>query len=203
MNPHTVTEQFEREIAAYTGAPHAIALDSCSSALFLCLKRLLRAPIEITIPSHTYMSVPCSIINAGHKVKFKSSPPKLKGCYRLDPTPIWDSALRFTRGMYKKNQYMCLSFTGPKKILKLGKGGCILTDDSECSAWFKKARYNGRNPVNHLVDSFNMLGWNFYMPNDVAARGLNLLMGMEDNDDLEQEYQDLSKFSIYSNNENA
>jgi dTDP-4-amino-4,6-dideoxygalactose transaminase len=199
MNPHLVTEQFEREIAAYCGSPHAIAIDNCSNALFLCLKYLYDSPQEITIPSHTYMSVPCSILNAGHRVKFKASPPILRGAYDLSPSPVMDSALRFTRGMYKEGKYMCLSFTGPKKILKLGKGGCVLTDDSAAAAWLKKARYNGRNPMSHLADSFDMLGWNFYMSNETAARGLVLLAGMHENEDIAQEYQDLSQYPIYSN----
>jgi dTDP-4-amino-4,6-dideoxygalactose transaminase len=198
MNPHLVTEQFETALATYTGAKFAIAVDNCSNALFLCLKYLYSEQIEISIPSHTYMSVPCSIINAGHKVKFKKSNKLLTGAYQLDPTPVWDSALRLTKNMYQKSQYMCLSFSGPKKILKLGKGGAILTDDPKAAAWFKKARYNGRSTVNHLIDSFSMIGWNFYMPNDVAARGLILLMGLEDEvKDVTQEYQDLSQYKIY------
>jgi len=201
MNPHLVTEQFETALATYTGAKFAITIDNCSNALFLCLKYLYKESIDITIPSHTYMSVPCSIINAGHKVKFKKSGKLLTGAYQLDPTPVWDSALRLTRNMYQKGQYMCLSFSGPKKILKLGKGGAILTDDPKAAAWFKKARYNGRSTVNHLIDSFSMLGWNFYMANDVAARGLILLMGLEDEiKDVTQEYQDLSQHSIYHEN---
>ncbi len=197
MNPHYVTEQFEETVARYTGAPFAISIDNCSNALFLCLKYLDITQKTITIPSCTYMSVPCSIIHAGGTVKFKKSNPILKGAYQLDPTPVWDSALRFTKNMYLKNQYMCLSFTGPKKILKLGKGGMILTDDFNAAAWFKKARYSGRNPENHLVDNFTSLGWNFYMSNDVAARGLLLMSGMEENEDVEQEYQDLSQYPIY------
>jgi dTDP-4-amino-4,6-dideoxygalactose transaminase len=201
MNPHLVTEQFESALATYTGAKFAITIDNCSNALFLCLKYLYKESIEITIPSHTYMSVPCSIINAGHKVKFKKSDKLLTGAYQLDPTPVWDSALRLTRNMYQKGQYMCLSFSGPKKILKLGKGGAILTDDPKAAAWFRKARYNGRSTVNHLIDSFSMLGWNFYMANDVSARGLILLMGLEDEiKDVTQEYQDLSQYSIYHEN---
>lgn len=198
MNPHLVTEQFETALASYTGSRFAIAVDNCSNALFLCLKYLYNEPIDITIPSHTYMSVPCSIINAGCKVKFRESSPILKGAYQLEPTPVWDSSLRLTRGMYKKGQYMCLSFSGPKKILKLGKGGAILTDNPKAAAWLKRARYNGRNAANHLMDSFTMIGWNFYMANDVAARGLVLLLGLDENEDVEQEYQDLSKFSIYT-----
>jgi len=198
MNPHLVTEQFETALATYTGAKFAISVDNCSNALFLCLKYLYSEQIEISIPSHTYMSVPCSIINAGHKVKFKKSNKLLTGAYQLDPTPVWDSALRLTKNMYQKSQYMCLSFSGPKKILKLGKGGAILTDDPKAAAWFKKARYNGRSTVNHLIDSFSMIGWNFYMANDVAARGLILLMGLEDEiEDVTQEYQDLSQYKIY------
>ncbi len=197
MNPHYVTEQFEETVARYTGAPFAISIDNCSNALFLCLKYLDITQKTITIPSCTYMSVPCSIIHAGGTVKFKKSNPILKGAYQLDPTPVWDSALRFTKNMYLKNQYMCLSFTGPKKILQLGKGGMILTDDFNAAAWFKKARYSGRNPENHLVDNFTSLGWNFYMSNDVAARGLLLMSGMEENEDVEQEYQDLSQYPIY------
>lgn len=202
MNPHLVTEQFESGLASYTGAKYAIALDNCSNALFLCLKYLYKEPVDITIPSHTYMSVPCSIINAGCKVKFKESSPSLTGAYQLEPSPVWDSALRLTRGMYKKGQYMCLSFSGPKKILKLGKGGAILTDNPKAAAWFKQARYNGRNSVNHLMDSFTMIGWNFYMANDVAARGLVLLLGLEDKiKDVTQEYQDLSQYKIYKQKE--
>lgn len=201
MNPHLVTEQFETALATYTGAKFAVTIDNCSNALFLCLKYLYKESIDITIPSHTYMSVPCSIINAGYKVKFKKSDELLTGAYQLDPTPVWDSALRLTRNMYQKGQYMCLSFSGPKKILKLGKGGAILTDDPKAAAWLKKARYNGRSTVNHLIDSFSMLGWNFYMANDVAARGLILLMGLEDEiKDVTQEYQDLSQYSIYHEN---
>jgi len=45
----------------------------------------------------------------------------LTGAYQLDPTPVWDSALRLTRNMYQKGQYMCLSFSGPGAILSLGK----------------------------------------------------------------------------------
>ena len=34
---HKITEDFERSLCDYTGAPHAIALDNMSNALFLAL----------------------------------------------------------------------------------------------------------------------------------------------------------------------
>jgi dTDP-4-amino-4,6-dideoxygalactose transaminase len=197
MNPHRVTSDFEEALGSYTGAPYSVAVDSCSNALFLCLKYLGVKDKEISIPSNTYMSVPCQIIHAGGKVKFKKSSKLLTGSYKLSPTPVWDSALRFTKNMYKKGQFMCLSFSGPKKILKLGKGGAILTDNELAYEWLKKARYHGRGPVSHLTDKFDMLGWNMYMPPDTAARGLLLMAGMKTNKDVSQEYQDLSKFDIY------
>tara|TARA_Y100000310_G_scaffold295215_1_gene326335 strand:- start:416 stop:1018 length:603 start_codon:yes stop_codon:yes gene_type:complete len=198
MNPHRVTSDFEQAIASYTGSEYAVTVDCCTSAIFLCLKYLEVKDKEIEVPSHTYMSVPCSVIHAGAKVKFKKSSKYLTGPYRLKPTPVWDSALRFTKNMYRKSQYMCLSFTGPKKILKLGKGGAILTDDERAYEWLKRARYNGRNAVSHLADEFNMVGWNMYMPTETSARGLLLIAGMEGrNKDVTQEYQDLSKYDMY------
>ena len=197
MNPHRVTADFEQALCEYTGSKYAGATDSCSNAIFLSLKYLGVEKQEITIPSHTYMSVPCQIIHAGAKVKFQKSKPILRGAYRLVPTPVWDSAVKFTKNMYMQGQYMCLSFSGPSKILKLGKGGAILTDDERAAEWFRKARYHGRNAVAHISDHFSMLGWNMYMPPEVAARGLVLMAGMKENEDVQQEYQDLSKFNVY------
>ena len=36
-NPYKIVTLFEEEIAAYTGAPYAVSIDSCTNALFLCL----------------------------------------------------------------------------------------------------------------------------------------------------------------------
>jgi hypothetical protein len=50
-----------------------------------------------------------------------------------------------------------------------------------------------------------MLGWNFYMMPELAARGLLLMNQFYDlngkpkhNEDLEMPYPDLSKFKIYT-----
>ena len=162
--------------------------------------------MEITIPSRTYPSVPCEIIHAGAKVKFRSVKGKtIKGSYQLEPTNVWDSALSFTADMYKPGTHMCISFTGPYKHFKLSKGGAILTDDEEAYFWFKRARYSGRRECSYHEDNFDMLGWNFYMMPELATRGL-LLMNQfytskgqkKHNEDLELPYPDLSKFEIYT-----
>ena len=206
---YKITEEFEKALSDYTGAPYVITVDNQSNALFLSLyyeKNIkgIKSKI-ITIPARTYPSVPCEIIHAGFKVNFKQVEGRtLKGSYQLEPTNVWDAALSFTADMYKTGTHMCISFTGPYKHFKLSKGGAILTDDYDAFLWFKRARYSGRRECSYHDDHFDMLGWNFYMMPELAARGL-LLMNQfyntdgskKNNEDLELPYPDLSKFEIY------
>ena len=173
---YKVTEDFEKALCDYTGAPYAVTVDNASNALFLALKYEKIENKEITIPSRTYPSVPCEIIHAGGRVNFSQISGKtIKGAYRLEPTKVWDSALRFTSDMYIPGSHMCISFTGPYKHFKLSKGGAILTDDYNAYLWFKRARYSGRRECSYHDDHFDMLGWNFYMMPELAARGLLLM----------------------------
>lgn len=208
---YQVTDMFEAALCEYTGAPYAVALDNMSNALFLALKHEGIEGKEITIPARTYPSVPCEIIHAGGRVNFRHNimddggeDMMLRGAYRLEPTRVWDSALRFTFGMYLPGSFMCLSFTGPYKHLKLGKGGAILTDDEAAAAWFKRSRFSGRRECSYHTDHFDMTGWNFYMMPEIAARGVLLMAQFYDlngrpkeNPDIELPYPDLSTGEAY------
>lgn len=202
---HKITASFEDALCAYTGSKYAIALDNQSNALFLALTYEGVKGKEISIPSHTYPSVPCEIIHAGGIVKFlPTTGNTLKGAYPLEGSRVWDSALRFTHNMYLPNTFMCLSFTGPYKHLKLSKGGAILTNDYKAYLWFKRARFSGRRECSYHEDNFDMIGWNFYMMPEIAARGLLLIQQFYDiegnpiyNEDKELPYPDLSNFPIY------
>ena len=205
---YKITEDFEDMLSKYTGAPYVVTVDNQSNALFLAMMYEKVNGIEITIPSRTYPSVPCEIIHAGAKVKFKPvNGTTIKGAYQLEPTNVWDAALSFTHNMYKPGTHMCVSFTGPYKHFKLSKGGAILTDDLKAAQWFKRARFSGRNECSYHDDNLDMLGWNFYMMPELAARGVLLMNQFYDingnpkhNDDLELPYPDLSKFEIYTKN---
>lgn len=207
-----ITELFEEAVANYTGAPYCVALDNGSSALFLALKYMgqhLSHGLEIAIPKHTYPSVPCEIIHAGMKVKFEDSSEVRTGAYILKGIrpAIYDSALKFTADMYVPNSLMCLSFTGPYKTLKLGKGGAILTDNKAAYEWFKKARFSGRDECSYHEDNFDenpVIGWNMYMPIQTSALGLHLMAQFYNPDgskkampDLSIKYPDLSKFNLW------
>jgi dTDP-4-amino-4,6-dideoxygalactose transaminase len=202
---YSITEDFEKALSDYTKAPYVVTVDNQSNALFLALMYEKVKELTIEIPSRTYPSVPCEIIHAGGKVKFKKVDGNtLKGAYQLYPTKVWDSALRFTYDMYLPNTHMCISFTGPYKHFKLSKGGAILTDNYDAYLWFKRARYSGRRECSYHDDYFDMLGWNFYMMPELAARGMLLMKQFynidgspKHNEDLELPYPDLSKFEIY------
>jgi dTDP-4-amino-4,6-dideoxygalactose transaminase len=208
---YKITEDFEKALSEYTGAPYVITVDNQSNALFLALyyEKNVKKSItseHITIPARTYPSVPCEIIHAGLKVKFDSVEGNtIKGAYQLKGSNVWDSALRFTSDMYVPDTHMCISFTGPYKHFKLSKGGAILTDDEKAYFWFKRARYSGRRECSYHEDHFDMIGWNYYMMPELAARGL-LLMNQfytskgekKHQEDLELPYPDLSVFDVYT-----
>lgn len=207
---YKITEDFEEALSKYTGAPYVVTLDNMSNALFLALyyehNVMNRTKDEIFIPSRTYPSVPCEIIHCGLKVGFEPVKGKtIKGAYELKGSNVWDSALTFTNDMYKEGTHMCVSFTGPYKHFKLSKGGAILTDDEDAYFWFKRARYSGRRECSYHEDNFDMLGWNFYMMPELAARGMLLMNQFYDtkgkpksNKDLELSYPDLSQFEVYT-----
>jgi dTDP-4-amino-4,6-dideoxygalactose transaminase len=203
---YNVTDVFEKAICKYTGSPYAVAVDCCSNALFLSLMYDNIKGKEIGIPKRTYMSVPCEIIHAGGKVKFLEMDGIItKGAYQLHGSNVVDSALRFTADMYIPGSFMCCSFSGKFKPLKLGKGGCILTDNKDAYEWFKRVRFSGRNECEYFIDSFDMLGLNFYLNPMTSTLGLMLIGQFYNYDgtkkvtpDVEAIYPDLSLYPIYT-----
>lgn len=198
-DPWDVVDAFEAKVADYAGSRYAVALDSCTNALFLCLK-YLGASGQITIPKRTYLSVPGAIIHAGCKPQFGDI--VWSGAYHLNPYPIVDGATRFTRGMYETGTFHCLSFH-IRKIVPIGKGGMILTDDEKARDWFDLAVYEGRDRrVPHdSIDDISILGWNMYMPPEQAARGIELFEKTPDtNDDTggSWKYADISDYTAWS-----
>jgi len=75
----------------------------------------------------------------------------------------------------------------------------ILTDDKQSAEWFRMARFDGRHEKPLNEDTFEILGWNYYMTPEQAARGLQLMMYLpEHNEDMPVEnYNDLSQYPIF------
>jgi dTDP-4-amino-4,6-dideoxygalactose transaminase len=195
-NCYQIVDEFERTIAAWSGSKYAVAVESCTAALFLaCLRHKVT---DVEIPKFTYPGVPCSIINAGGKVKFRDD--DWSGVYELKPYKIYDGALRFKKGMYEGGTH-CLSFH-MKKHLPIGRGGMILTDSKDDYIWYKRMRFDGRREVSLEEDTFDMIGYNMYLTPEQAVRGLQLFStisqrGKEDLVTSAQGYPDLSRCPVY------
>ena len=177
-DPRDIIDIFEKKVAKFAGSNYAVAVDSCSHAIFLSL-RLLCHLYEIDtnfikIPINTYVSLPHQIKHAGFNVNYYYK--IWHGMYQLLPTRIWDAALRWSKSMYRTNRLMCLSFQIKKRI-PVGKGGMILCDKKEEYDWLKLASYDGRD-LNTPYDSkghVKMDGYHYYMTPEDAARGIILM----------------------------
>jgi len=189
---------FENKLAAYAGSKYAVCVDSCSNAMFLCLKYLGITNQVITLPSHTYASTPMQCIHAGNKIKFEDI--EWSGDYFLSPTPVVDAATRFRKGMYISESYYCVSFHH-RKTLKIGKGGVILTDDVKFVDWCRPMIYDGRHKyVNHAEDDYECIGYHMYMTPEEAAIGILKLDELPDNNldtGSNLTYKDLTQQSVF------
>lgn len=204
MNAFSIVDDFERAVAEFAGARYGVALNSGTSALFLSLlyvRQGLHPAGRVVLPARTFISVPMMCLHAGAFVEFEDKP--WKGVYRLNPYDIVDGALRFRRGMYEGGLH-CLSFHA-RKILNIGEGGMVLTDDERAAKWLKKARYCGRDEAHgYALAEVDMLAWNVYMHPDRAARGLHLMTWADDNaPDQHVEYDDLRKVKAFHADEQA
>ena len=162
-------------VKQYAGSKHAIACDSNSNAIRLLLHYLNIKNKEIEIPARTYVSVPNQIILSGNKPKFVDT--HWDGMYELGDTNVVDAATAFHQGMYNefKDSYMVLSFHA-KKILNIGKGGMILTNDDKFEKWARPMIYDGRDKRNlYKDDEFSCVGWHMYMTPEDATRGMSIL----------------------------
>lgn len=200
QDPRDIVTIFEEKLAKYSNSKYAVATDCASNALFLCLK-YRQASGKVTIPAHTYVSVPMQIYHAGCEPRFEDTP--WSGIYELKPWNIFDSAARFTKDMYvKADALQVLSFQ-IKKRLPIGRGGAILTDSEDAYRWLKLASYDGRDlrlPYDHDAH-VESVGWHFYMTPEDAARGIWLMDRIpEKNPDMMDwhHYPDVRKWPVFA-----
>lgn len=195
-DPRDVINIFERKVADFAGAKYGVAVDCDTHALFLTLK-YLKAQGVISIPKHTYQSVPMYIRHAGCQVMFRDE--EWSGMYQLQPYPIWDAAVRWHKGMYRGGFHIT-SFQMKKRV-PIGRGGMILTDDFSAVEWLRKARYDGRDlSISQWDDDGDICGWHMYMTPEDAARGIILMDQIPDhNPDSAswKNYADLSKKRLF------
>lgn len=179
-DPRDVVDMFEKKVAEYSGSKYAVSFDCCSNGIFLSIKYLqhigeLEVGSMISIPDNTYVSVPMQIFHAGNKIQLENV--EWNGVYQLKGTRIWDSAGRFTKNMFLgENILQVLSFQ-IKKIIPIGRGGMVLTNDIDAYNWLKLSSYDGRDLTTPYTDENHVrnIGYHFYMTPEDAARGIILM----------------------------
>lgn len=198
---HDVTRAFEAALCAYTGARFAVTTTSCTQAILMALAWWVRGSGEdgpdIAMPNLSYVGVPAAIRNAGAYPVFDAI--DWQGQYRFAPTNVWDSARRFTSGMFMLGTMQCVSFHW-SKILGLSQGGAILHDDPEADVWLRRARFDGRTEgVDAKDDQVQYPSWHAYLSPEVAAHGLmKLSLLPRHNADLPRsDYPDLSTMKAF------
>jgi dTDP-4-amino-4,6-dideoxygalactose transaminase len=202
VSPHQVTRDFEQALCEYTGARFAVTTTSCTQAVLMALawyrpKYRKDDPPQLGMPKLSYVGVPAAILNAGFGVFFYED--EWQGEYEIGGTGVWDSARRFTSGMFRPGAMQCVSFHA-SKILGDSQGGAILHDDPEADSWLRRARFDGRTEgVDPKEDQVTFPSWHAYMSPDVAARLLwRLSVLPKHNADLPRsDYPDLSTLKAF------
>lgn len=169
MNFNTVTE-FENQIAEFFGATYAVAVDSCTHGVELCLRHTLAD--HITVPKNTYLSIPFLAKKLWIDLFWKDE--DWRDYYYLTDNVI-DAAVLWKRNSYVPGTYMNLSFQY-QKHLSIGRGGMILTDNYESAIILKKMSYDGRLPnIPWREQDIDTIGYHYYMTPETAQLGLDKL----------------------------
>jgi dTDP-4-amino-4,6-dideoxygalactose transaminase len=163
---------FEKLLSDFFGSPHAIAVDSCTHGIELCL-RYFNAT-KISTPVNTYVSVPMLANKLNIKLEWRQS--YWQDYYSVtpdEPYAIYDAAVLWRQNSYIPGTYMCLSFQY-QKHLSLGRGGAILLDNHNDFINLKKMSYDGRLPLipwrDQNIDTF---GYHYYMTPETARNGID------------------------------
>lgn len=200
-NPFDAIEEFETALSEYTGAKGVVVTDSCTHAMELGL-RYKMPKMYVTIPTHTYISVPMML--AKLDIEYMFTDDKWDTHYRIDGSNVWDCAGHFEKDMYEqgidprlRSKMMCLSF-GHDKPLEIGHGGAILTNDKAAYKWLKRAVYDGRDlSISPWEDQKEFdLGYHYMMRPEDCVTGLNMLNAGEINTKRKRKYPNLRNITI-------
>lgn len=202
-----VVDRFEQTLCEYTGARYAVAVDSCTNALFLSFlyrRHRMAGWYEgdrpwLILPKRTYCGVGQAAVNAGYVIRWDEMP--WRGWYEVAPIRVIDAAKRLTSGMYGRlfaETLVCVSFQRGK-ILGVGRGGAILTDDEAAARWLRRARFDGRSEGDACeAPEVTTPGFHMYMDPPTAAAALWAMTYIAaDNPDQVDEYPDLSEMEAF------
>ena len=198
MNFNIVAE-FENKIAEFFGSSYAIAVDSCTHGIELCLRYTKET--KINVPKRTYLSVPFLSEKMGLDREWRDEDWEDYYTLNYGNKKIIDAAVLWRKNSYVPNTFMCVSFQY-QKHLSLGRGGIILLDNEEDYLILKKMSYDGRLPdVPWRDQNIDTVGFHYYMTPEIAKLGLEKLELAIDTPPrkwLVTDWPDLTKLKIFN-----
>lgn len=168
-----IIQTFENKISEFFGSKYAIAVDSCTHGIELCLRYTKEK--KISVPKRTYLSVPFLAEKMGLEREWRDE--EWEDYYTLNygDKRIIDAAVLWKKDSYIPNTFMCISFQY-QKHLSLGRGGVILLDNEEDFLILKKMSYDGRLPnIPWRNQNIDTIGYHYYMTPETAKLGLEKL----------------------------
>lgn len=186
---------FENKIANFFGSKYAIAVDSCTHGVELCLR--YKKSKKISVPVNTYISIP--FLSEKLNIDLEWRYEDWHDYYYLTDNII-DAAVLWKKDSYVDGTFMCLSFQY-QKHLSLGRGGIILTDDFDAYQILKKMTYDGRLPIIPWREQdIDIVGYHYYMTPETAKLGIDKLddaMEKEPRKWTISDWPDLSKMKVF------
>jgi dTDP-4-amino-4,6-dideoxygalactose transaminase len=191
-----IVGNFENIIADFFGSKYAVATDSCTHAIELCLR--YKQYNNITVPLQTYISVPMTMIKLNLDWAWQEN--EWEQFYYIGNTNIIDAATLWKQNSYIPNTLMCLSFQF-RKHLSLGRGGIILLDNKEDYTMLKKMSYDGRDLTKPWAEQdIDSVGYHYYMTPETADEGIKKFKLIKDDKPkiwTHRDYPDLSNMSVF------
>lgn len=169
-NSFEIITEFEDRVAEFFGAPYAVAVDSCTHGLELCLR--CWEYTDMSVPTRTYLSVAMLPYKLGIPFYWDDRP--WKDYYYITPEVI-DAAVLWKKDSYIPDTCMVLSFQY-QKHLSLGRGGMILLDNKQDRDYLEKMSYDGRQRgIPWRNQNIHTMGYHYYMTPETAELGLRKL----------------------------
>lgn len=190
-----IISEFEKKISSFFGSKFAVATDSCTHGIELCLRHTMAN--KIVVPKRTYLSVPFLANKLNIELEWKD---ESWVDYYYVTENIIDAAVLWKKDSYISNTFMCISFQY-QKHLSLGRGGVILTDNEESADILKKMSYDGRIPnIPWRDQDIECYGYHYYMTPETAKLGLEKLpKAIQDKPRqwVVKDWPDLTKMKIF------
>jgi dTDP-4-amino-4,6-dideoxygalactose transaminase len=196
-----IISEFEKSISEFFGSPYAVAVDSCTHGIELCLRYTNET--KISVPNRTYLSVPFLAEKMGLEREWRDEVWEDYYTLNYGDKKIIDAAVLWKKNSYIPNTFMCISFQY-QKHLSLGRGGIILLDDVNDYIELKKMSYDGRLPnIPWRDQDIDTIGFHYYMTPETAKLGLDKIQLAIDTPPKKwvvTDWPDLTKMKIFNKN---